>query len=181
MVRRQNRSLKRLAKTLNDNTLQKVHESPLLSNTKSMIVIIKQIKEAPVEEARAVIARERRNDSSSVITSPPRPRGSVSMRNSRNVRLGDTRLRSGSRVPSVIVLPHSHESPYPEGGTVSRDRRRTRDYGDGNREHYEGGSSSSSVRNGRHNNHRLFVPNPPFIQEDWDARNRNKSDSSENL
>lgn len=140
MVHRQNKSLKRLAKTMND-TLQKVHESPLKSNTEAMIDIIKQIKKVPVAEARAVIARDERNNASRVIT----------------------------------------PTPYQEGVTASRQRRRTRDYGDGNREHYVPGSSSSSIRNGRHNNHMLFAPNPPFIQEDWDMRNRNKSDSRENL
>lgn len=180
MVHRQNKSLKRLATTMND-TLQKVHESPLISNTESMIAIIKQIQKVPVAEARAVIAREGQNNSSHVITPTPWARDSISMQNSRNIRLRNTRLRSGSRLPSVIASPHSQETPYQERVTVSRERQRTRDYGDGNREHYEGGSSSASIRSGRHNNHILFVPNPPFTQADWDMRNRNKSDSRENL
>lgn len=180
MVHRQNKSLKRLAKTMND-TIQKVHESPLKSNTEAMIDIIKHIKKVPVAEARAVIARAERNNPSRVITPTPSARDFIRMQNPRNIRLGNTRLRSGSRFPSVIASPHSQDTPYQEGVTASRQRRRTRDYGDGNREHYEGGSSSSSIRNGRHNNHMLFAPNPPFIQEDWDMRNRNKSDSGENL
>lgn len=180
MVHRQNKSLKRLAKTMND-TLQNFHESPLKSNTEAMINIIKQIKKVPVAEARAAIARDGRNNPSRVITPPPSARESISMQNPRNTRLGNTRVRSGSRFPGVIASPHSQTRPYQEGVTASRQHRRTRDYGDGSREHYEGGSSSSSIRNGRHNNHMLFAPNPPFIQEDWNMRNRNKSDSRENL
>jgi hypothetical protein len=179
MVHRQNKSLRKLAETMND-TRQKFHESPLISNTESMIIIIKQMQKVPVAEARAVIAQERRNDYSRVIT-PPTAHDSISMQNSRNISLGNTRLRSGIRLPSVIPSPHSQETPYQERVTVSRERQRTRDYGDGNREHYEGGSSSSSIRSGRHNNHMLFVPNPPFTQADWDMRNRNKRDSRENL
>ncbi|KAJ5914861.1 hypothetical protein N7504_003744 [Penicillium tannophilum] len=179
MVHRQNKSLKKLAKTMND-TLRNVHESPLIANTNSMIVIIKQIQKVPVAGARAVIAREGRNNSSRVMTPTPRARDPISMQNPRNIRLGDTRLRSGSRLPSVIAAPHSQGTPYQAGASVSRERQRTRDYGDGNREHYEEGSSSSSIRNGRHD-HMLFVPNPPFTQADWDSRNRNKSDSGENL
>jgi hypothetical protein len=178
MVHRQKKSLTRLAKTMND-TLQIVHESPLIANTESMIAIIKQIQKVPVAEARAVIAREGQNNSSRVIT--PWARDIRSMQNPRNRRLGSTRLRSGSRSPSVVASPHSQEIPHQERVTVSRERKRTRDYGDGNREHYEGGSSSASIRNGSHNNHMLFVPSPPFIQADWDTRNRKKSDSRENL
>lgn len=180
MVHRQNKSLKRLAKTMN-NTFQKFHESPLKSNTEGMIDIIKKIKKVPVAEARAIIARDEQNNPSRVITPLPNARDSISMQNPSKIRLGNTRLRSGSRSPSVIASPDSQETPYREGVTTSRQRRRTRDYGDGNREHYEGSPSSSSVRSGRHNNHMLFAPNPPFIQEDWDMRNRNKSDSRENL
>jgi hypothetical protein len=180
MVHRQSKSLRRLAKTLNE-TLQKVHESPLFSNTESLIVIVKQIQTVPVAEARAIIAREGRNISSRVVSPTPRAPDSMSMQNSRNTRRGNTRSRSGSPLPSGIASPHSQETPYQGRGTMSRERRRTRDYGDGNREHYEVGSSSSSIRSGRHNNHILFVPNPPFTQADWDMRNRNKSDSRENL
>ncbi|KAJ5628542.1 hypothetical protein N7490_010770 [Penicillium lividum] len=179
MIRRQSKSLKELAETMN-NTFQNVHESPLISNTESMIVIIKQIKKVPVAGARAVIARERRNNSSRVMNPTPRAGDPISMQDSSNMGLGNTRLRSGSRLPSVIASPHSQETPDQAGVTVSRERRRTRDYGDGNREHHDGNSSSSSIRNGRHN-HMLFVPNPPFTQADWDGRNRNKSDSEENL
>jgi hypothetical protein len=175
MVHRQNKSLKRLAKTMND-TLQNVRESPLKSNTEVMIDIIKQIKKVPVAEARAVIAGGKRNNPSRVIAPTPSARDSLSMQIPRNIRLGDTRLPSGSRFPSVRALPHSQETLH-QVVTASRQRRRTRDYGDGNREHYEGGSSSSSIRNSRHNNHMLFAPNPPFIQEDWVTRNRNKTDS----
>jgi hypothetical protein len=180
MVRRQNKSLKRLAKTMND-TLQKVHDSPLISNTESMIVIIEQIQKVPVAEARAVIAREGRNNSSRVISPAPRARDPNSMQNPTNIRLGNTRLPSGSRLFSVIASPHSQETPYQERVTVSHERQRTRDYGDGNREHYKGGSSSSSIGSGRHNNHMLYVPNPPFMQADWDMRNRSKSDSRGSL
>lgn len=170
MVLRQNKTLKKLAKTMND-TLQNVHESPLIHNTNSMIVIIKQIQKVPVAGARAVIAREgRRNNSSRVMTSTPRARDPISMHNSRNIRLGSTQLRSGSRLPRVIAVPQSQEMPSQAGASVSHERQRTRDYGDGNREHYERGSSSSSIRNGRHN-YMLFVPNPPFNQADWDSRN----------
>ncbi|KAJ5994494.1 hypothetical protein N7451_010218 [Penicillium sp. IBT 35674x] len=169
MVRRQDKSLKRLAKTMKD-TPQNVHESPLIANTESMIVIIKQIQKVPVARAREIIAQERRNNSSRVLTPTPRAHDPISTQNSRNIRLGNTRLRSGSRLPSVVASPHSQETPCQAGVSVSRERLRTRDYGDGNREHYEGGSSSSSTRNGRHN-HMLFVPNPPFTQADWDSRN----------
>ncbi|KAK5790599.1 hypothetical protein VI817_007886 [Penicillium citrinum] len=175
IVQRQNKSLKRLAKTMNVK-LQKVHDPPLKSNTEAMIDIIKQIKKVPVAEARAVIARDKRINPSRVIIPPASARDPISMRNPRNTRLGNTRLRSGSPFPGVVASPHSQTRPYQEGVTASasRQRRRTRDYGDGSREHYEGGSSSSSIRNGRHSNHMLFAPNPPFIQEDWNMRNRNQ-------
>ncbi|KAJ5784361.1 uncharacterized protein N7503_009573 [Penicillium pulvis] len=163
-----------------NDTLRNVHESPLIANTESMIFIIKQIQKVPVAGARAIIAQEGRNNSSRIMTPTPRARDPISMQNSRKTRPGNTRLRSGSRLSSVIASQHSQETPYQAGVSVSRERQRTRDYGDGNRETYEEGSSSSSIRHGRHN-HMLFVPNPPFTQADWDSRNRNKSDSGENL
>ena len=158
-----------------NSTLPKIHESPLKSNTETMIDIIEQVKKVPVDEARAVIAREKRNNPSRVRNTPPNARDSITIQNSRNIRPGDTRFKSGSHFPSVVASPHGQETTYQEGVTACRQRQRTRDYGDGNREHYEGTSSSPSVRHGRHNDHMLFVPNPPFIQEDWDMRNRNKS------
>ncbi|KAJ5752175.1 hypothetical protein N7520_009092 [Penicillium odoratum] len=178
-VHRQSKSLKKLAKTMND-TFQAVHESPLINNTETMIAIIKKIQKVPVDEARALIAREGRKNPSRVMTPTPTARDPISRQSSGNIGLGNTRSRSSSRVPSVIASPHSQETPYQAAVTVSRERRRTREYGDGSREHHDGESSSSSIRNGRHK-HMLFVPNPPFTQADLDERNRNRSEYGKNL
>ena len=53
MIYRQNMSLKRLAKTMNDK-LEYFHDPPLLSNTELMIAIIREVQKVPVAEARAI-------------------------------------------------------------------------------------------------------------------------------
>ncbi|KAJ5701040.1 hypothetical protein N7488_008588 [Penicillium malachiteum] len=165
---------------MNDK-FEKHHDPPLLSNTELMIAIIREVQKVPVAEARALIAREGRNNHLRAKAPSPKVADPIIMQSSTSAKPGSARSRTVNRDPIMAVSTHSHEIPYREDVALSRERRRTRDYGDGNREHYEGGSSSSSILRDRRSNHMLFVPNPPFTQADWHMRNRNKSDTEENL
>lgn len=184
MIHRQNKSLKKLVKTMNDLT-QNVHDSSWISNTESMIFTIKQIQKEPITKARAIIVREMQ-DPSRVPTRTQRGHDPLRRRTSPAIRPGNAELLPASRLTSTIASPGSQfgsnqEPSYRVVENISRERQTTRynvvcDYGDGNRERYERGSSSSSIRDENHP-HNLFVPMPPFDVADWHARNKRKGGS----
>lgn len=179
MIRRQKRSLEKLAETMNDLS-QNVHESSWILNTESMIIIIKQIGRERIAEARAVIKREAQYPSP-VPTQTQRVHDPTSRRTSPAIGLGNAELLSASRLASTIASPVSQDASYRPVESISRGCQTTRhtvvrDYRDGNRERYELGSSSSSIRDASRP-HNLFVPVPPFDVDDWDAREKRKGGS----
>lgn len=182
MVQRQTKSLKKLADRMSHMNTN-IHESKWMSNTRSMVAIIKQIQKEPVAEARAIITRELL-DHSRVTTPTQRVHDPTSMRTLTVVGLGNTQSRFASPLPHEMASPDSQEAPYQADENVSNERQRTRrdvmhDYGDGNRERYERGSSSSPTQESKHNQ-TLFVPMPPFNVTDWHTRNQKKASSGEN-
>lgn len=179
MIRRQNTSLNKMIKTMN-NLNQNVYESSWISNTESMVIIIKQIGKEPITEARAVIHREMQ-DHSPVPIQTQRVHDPTSSRTSPAIGLSNAKILSASRLASTIASPDSQKASYRAVKNISRGCQTTRhtvvrDYRDGNRERYELGSSSSFNRDDN-GPHKLFVPMPPFDVDDWHARDKRKGGS----
>lgn len=181
MVQRQTKSLKKLADRMShmDNN---VDESKRMSNTRSMVAVIQEIQKEPVAKAREVITRNQR-DHSRVTTPTQRVHDPMRMQRPTVAVVGNTQSRSASRFPNAMAPPDSQDVPYQADENISSERQRTRqgvtqDYGDGNREHYERGSSSSPTQDNNHN-HTLFFPMPPFTAMDWQMRNHKKGSSGE--
>lgn len=163
---------------------QNSHKPEWMSNTRSIVVIIQQIQKEPIAEAREVITRES-PDISRVMTPTQRVHDTMSMQRPTIVVPGNTQSLSASQLPHIMVSSRSQESPDQADASICSERQMARptvirDYGDGSRELYERGSSSSPVQHGEAN-HTIFTPVPPSTAADWHVRNKRHGSSGESL
>lgn len=161
-----------------------------IANARSMNVIIQQIKQEPIAEAQVLIKENIFHASHMVIPSPREtPLGS---RKSSKQQLATVTRETDARSDRLSPLDGAQGSSETQalssrtGAMVLRKKEReTRpvfhDYGDGNRETYEVGSSISFSDTGQRGRRDLstniYVPVPPFNSSDWQLRKQKKRGS----
>lgn len=173
MINRQERCLRRLSERMSEFSGTST-QPKLVVNTKSMVVTINQIKQNPLSEAQSLINEDILDSSARTSTPSSEKKSSIKSRKTFVSPLSRTRTDiSGPSQPGS-----NSEADAPVGEENVQEILVFHDYGDGNREIHEGGSSisHSSPNEFPDSMKSTYAPMPPFRYSDLRLRKQGKRD-----